>query len=114
VWTDRSIWEERETERRRRVEELVAKVNAALPEVRRILLEHGVEECYLFGSLATGHPRPESDVDLALGGCPPDQLFRVSARLERAFALPLDVVDLELADPALAAWIRARGRRIHP
>jgi predicted nucleotidyltransferase len=38
----------------------------ALPSIAKIMKKGGVKEAYLFGSVATGAEKPESDVDIAL------------------------------------------------
>lgn len=57
----------------------------------------------LFGSRATGHPRPDSDWDVAVyldDALPPQQRFRL--RLDLAGALDADVSVLNDAPPLLA------------
>jgi predicted nucleotidyltransferase len=40
-----------------------------------ILKQAGCTEVFLFGSLATGKVRDQSDIDLAVPGCPPGEFF---------------------------------------
>jgi len=61
----------------------------------QILAEEGCTEIYLFGSVATGETRPESDIDLAVRGCPPDRFFHTLGRLMMALDHPIDLVDLD-------------------
>ncbi len=111
--TDLSGWAKRDERRRRAAADLVERVGATLPRWTDIFRERGVREAWLFGSTVTGRLRPGSDVDLAVGGCPPASFYRLAAELERALGMTLDVVDLDLAPPALAAAIRS-GRRVFP
>jgi predicted nucleotidyltransferase len=109
-----SVWDRREAARRYAAQSKRDQVESRLPEVRRILSSYKVTEAYVFGSMATGEPRPESDVDLAVAGSPVVGFYRLSADLERALELPLDLVDLDRAPPAFAMLVRETGRRILP
>lgn len=111
---DRSEWDRRDQRRKAQAEALLQRVRVALPRVREILASYQTHEAYLFGSIASKTPRPESDVDLAVKGCPPQDFFRLSSELERAFDMPLDLVDLDLAPEAVARAIREEGERIFP
>ncbi|MEN9591660.1 MAG: polymerase beta, Nucleotidyltransferase [Gemmatimonadota bacterium] len=64
--------------------------------------------------MARGKVRPDSDVDVAVSGCPKQSFYRLAAELERAFNLPLDLVDLDAAPPDFFAEIKDAGLRIHP
>ncbi len=71
-------------------------------DVRRavkILREEGCSEVFLFGSGATGRVRRESDVDLAIRGCPRGQFFHLVGRLLIELDHPVDLVDLDSANP---------------
>lgn len=66
----------------------------------------------LFGSWATSRPvpGPESDVDVAVLGCPAQKLWECAAALAEAFpAQALDIVRLEDADPLLRHEVMQRG-----
>jgi uncharacterized protein len=41
-------------------------VEQHLPEIKQLMLEHGVERAYLFGSAARGTMKAESDVDFII------------------------------------------------
>jgi predicted nucleotidyltransferase len=64
--------------------------------------------------VARGDLRAESDIDLAVSGCEPSQFYRLSAELERALGMPLDVVDLDRAPEDVVLIIRREGRRLYP
>jgi predicted nucleotidyltransferase len=80
---------------------------AALPESHRrdieravtILREGGCSEVLLFGSAAEGRLRPESDLDIAVRGCPPGSFFVLLGRLLRELDHPVDLVTLDGEDP---------------
>lgn len=66
-----------------------------------ILLRHGAREVYLFGSQARGEAAPESDVDLAVRGMPPEHFYRALGEVFCTLSVPADVVDLDESGPAL-------------
>jgi predicted nucleotidyltransferase len=111
---DLSEWARRGEARRRDADQLRQRVLAALPGLTPVLTEHGVTEAYLFGSVATGRCRPESDVDIAVTGCAAERFYQLAARLERALDVPLDLLDLGRAPPELAKEVRSTGVRFHP
>jgi predicted nucleotidyltransferase len=93
---------------------LTERVQSERHHLELIFVEHGVREAYLFGSVARGEGRPGSDVDIAVAGCPPALFCGLAARLERALALPLDLIDLDMAPTDFAAPIRQSGLRLYP
>jgi len=84
----------------------------------------GIAAAYLFGSVARGTARPESDVDVGVlySGEPPQGLdrFRIEGEIEDFLGLPVQVVTLDTAPPDLAHRVllgkllidRDRSRRI--
>ena len=71
-------------------------------DVRRaveILREGGCTEVYVFGSAATGEVRDDSDIDLAVRGCPERFFFGLLGRLLRELEHSVDLVDLDCEDP---------------
>ena len=65
----------------------------------RILREAGASEVFVFGSAARGEGRPESDLDLAVRGLPPEKFFSAMAAATLAVSVPLDLVDLDEPNP---------------
>jgi predicted nucleotidyltransferase len=110
----RSAWERRDAERGAERARHLARIESALPAAAEILREHRLTEAYLFGSTVRGHARKHPDVDMAVAGCAPERFYRLAAELERAFGLPLDLVDLDRAPAAFAEAIRRGGRRLLP
>lgn len=111
---DLSGWVLRNEERKQSVDALLARVEKNLPEVQQLLRDGGVREGYLFGSVAAGRARPDSDVDVAVSGSRPEGFYRLAADVERALGLPVDLLDLDRAPAQMAAAIRRDGRRIFP
>lgn len=60
-----------------------------------ILKEAGCTEVFLFGSLANGQVRNNSDIDLAIRGCPKGKFFHLLGRLLLEVDHSIDLVDLE-------------------
>jgi len=76
--------------------------------------EHNVRFALLFGSAATGHETPESDLDLLVDLRDPslERLLDLSARLSATLGREVDLVRLEdaEAEPAFLADVVADGR----
>jgi len=75
--------------------------------------EFGLGLVVLFGSHAKGRPipGPESDVDVAVYGCPRDKYWECYKALDEVFAeVDLDLVRLEDADPLFRYEIMQSGR----
>jgi predicted nucleotidyltransferase len=73
-----------------------------------ILKSAGCTDIYLFGSLATGDARSESDVDLAVRGCPKGKFFRLLGQLLFELDYPVDLVNLDSRD-AFARYLEREG-----
>ena len=66
------------------------------------LVASGAKEVYLFGSAAQGTETPESDIDLAVSGLPPEVFFRAMGHAWRILHRPVDLVDLGHRNPFTA------------
>jgi predicted nucleotidyltransferase len=73
-----------------------------------ILKEGGCNEIYLFGSLALGNFHQQSDIDLAVRGCPPGNFFRCLGQLLMKLDYPVDLVDLDVED-AFTRYLVEKG-----
>lgn len=105
-WQRRLAQEERALETRRQ------RARSALPALVETLREFGATEVHLFGSLRTGVFRPASDIDLGVRGIAPDRFFAALAALDAVCDVPVDVVDLDEASPALRQRILEEGERL--
>jgi len=76
------------------------------------LKKAGAREVYLFGSAATDLLREDSDVDLAVSGLPPRQFFRAMGQASRILRRPVDLVDLDEANP-FTEYLMKEGNLIH-
>ena len=59
----------------------------------------GAKEVYVFGSASKGRMRPNSDIDIAVSGLPPEVFFRAMAKASRALGRPIDLIDLDEDNP---------------
>ena len=77
-------------------------------KVAPIFKEYGVRRASVFGSVARGENRPDSDVDLLINVSRPFSLVRfisLKHSLERVLKSPVDVVEYEAVKPSFAANI---------
>ena len=77
----------------------------------QVLLGAGCTEVLLFGSAASGRGSRESDIDLAVRGCPPGRFFALLGRLLVLLDHPVDLVDLD-RQRTLGAFLEARGELV--
>ncbi|MCP3963782.1 MAG: nucleotidyltransferase domain-containing protein [bacterium] len=76
-----------------------------------ILKSFGCTEIYVFGSLAHGTADADSDVDLAVRGCPKTRFFRAMGTLMKELDREVDLVDLDCEDP-FAGYLQKRGELV--
>ena len=108
-----ATWRRHEAERRARALVRARRLLDRLPEARETLIgHHGASGVFLFGSLATGDCREDSDVDLAVDGLAPERYFEALADVMAIVGGPVDLVRLEEAGGSLRDRIRAEGRRL--
>ena len=70
-----------------------------------LLAQSDVRSAWLFGSVASGRARRDSDVDVGVwmeADCTFERLAELSAHLQRATGLPVDLLILNRATPLLA------------
>lgn len=56
----------------------------------------GLEEVYLFGSLAKNEATEDSDIDIAVRGIKPEDFFKIYGELLMLLSHPIDFIDLDL------------------
>ena len=66
---------------------------ADLERAVQILREEGCQEIYLFGSVAMGTARPDSDLDIGIRNYPRERFFRIYGRLLSELEHDADLVD---------------------
>lgn len=100
---------------------MTAQPNPIAPEplasqLRAVLARHPqVNFAMLFGSLARGTARPDSDLDLAVGADRPlhaDEIIALISDLATATGRPVDLIDLADVGEPLLGQILAHGVRV--
>ncbi len=71
----------------------------------------GCHEVYIFGSVASGTPRAQSDLDIAVRGCPPERFYRLLGKLMVELTHPVDLIDLDL-DRDVAEFLEREGHSV--
>lgn len=87
-----------------------------IAQVQSVLATHpGIELAYVFGSVASGRARPDSDLDVAVQSSQPlDSAMRMQLIEEFALATgrPVDLIDLHTVGEPLLGQILKHGQRI--
>jgi predicted nucleotidyltransferase len=78
-----------------------------------ILKRYGATKVILFGSLASGTFRRESDIDLAVEGIPARCFTRALADLMMALDWPVDLKPLEDVEPEFRERVLREGIILH-
>lgn len=89
-----------------------AQVRHDIERAVEILKNGGCREVYVFGSVAEGRVASDSDIDLAVRGCPPERFYKLQGKLLMELRRSADLVDLDL-DPELAAFLERESVLIH-
>ena len=92
----------------------------AIPEEHRADVARAVEICkaegcrevYVFGSVAAGRPRQQSDLDIGVRGCPAERFYRLLGRLMEEITRPVDLVDLDL-ETRVTEFLEQEGQLVH-
>jgi predicted nucleotidyltransferase len=94
--------------------EKIALLQSILEKDTRVLL------AWVFGSVAQGKARPESDLDVAIvfdHSLSPEEQVEMSRQLESQIKMPVDLLDLSRAHGPIVAEVLCRGipviRRSH-
>ena len=89
-----------------------AEVQRDIARAVEILKRGGCREVYVFGSVAEGRVARDSDIDLAVRGCPPERFLKLQGRLLMELGRSADLVDLD-EDAGLAAFLERQSVLIH-
>jgi predicted nucleotidyltransferase len=68
---------------------------ALLTAAASLLRSMGASQVFVFGSLAAGELRPDSDIDVAVSGLPARVYFSAVSKLSDLFERPVDLLDLD-------------------
>ena len=74
-------------------------LGALIAKAADALKAAGAREVYVFGSAAKGTLRPDSDIDFAVSGLPPEVFYRAASRASRAVGRMIDLIDIDVEDP---------------
>lgn len=77
-----------------------------------ILKDEGCTDIYLFGSLAHGDYRENSDIDLVIIGCPPDKFFYLIGKLLMELHHNVDLINIDRQD-SFSDYLINEGDLIH-
>ncbi|MBU0500269.1 MAG: nucleotidyltransferase domain-containing protein [Gammaproteobacteria bacterium] len=81
----------------------------------RLVQQGHIRLAYLFGSLAKGNERPDSDIDIAVKAdapLTPQQKIDLIEELATLTGRPVDLVDLRQAGEPLTGQILSHGKRL--
>lgn len=67
--------------------------------VANLLRSMGASEVFIFGSLVRDELRPDSDIDIAVSGLPPEVYFSAVSRVSDVVGRPVDLLDLDDKTP---------------
>ena len=81
----------------------------AIEHAAGILKAAGAEAVYLFGSAVEGSFRPDSDIDLAVTGLPPQKFFHVMGQTMAILPRSFDLVDLDVDTP-FTRYLKEKGK----
>lgn len=87
-------------------------MSASIAAAAAALKAAGAREVYLFGSASTRKLRPDSDVDMAVSGLPPEVFFDAMGKASRALSRPLDLIDLDEDNP-FTRYLKEEGELRH-
>jgi len=87
---------------------LSADIQKDVNEAVAILKEGGCSEIFVFGSLTAPQESMPNDIDLAIRGCPQGEFFRLMGRLMMSLSYPVDMINLDSADP-FARFLEKEG-----
>lgn len=92
------------TELSRKIAGLPDDIWADIEKVRAILLRYGAWKIILYGSLARGKHRKDSDIDLCFEGIADEKYFRVVAECLMTVSRPVSLLNL----PDVQGYFRER------
>lgn len=77
-----------------------------------LLRSMGATRVFIFGSAAKGGLRPDSDVDMAVAGLPPQVYFSAVSKASDLLGRPVDLVDLDDPTP-MVHYLLGSGELVH-
>ena len=83
----------------------------AVMATANLLRSLGATQVFIFGSAARGELRPDSDVDLAVTGLPPQVYFTAVSKASDLLGRPVDLLDLDDSTP-LVRYLLGSGELV--
>jgi predicted nucleotidyltransferase len=77
------------------LDKIPVKYQEDIKKARDLLKNEGCKVIYLFGSMVTGKIHKNSDIDIGISGLPPQNFFKVYARLDKELSNKVDLVDFD-------------------
>ena len=74
----------------------------------KILKNAGCKEIFIFGSLVSGTYNENSDIDIAIKGCLPENFFGLLGKLLTTLSRPVDLINLD-RDDAFSKYLKKEG-----
>lgn len=74
----------------------------------KILQDAGAREIFIFGSASRGMERPDSDIDLAVRGLPPERFYEVVGTVLSSISRSFDLIDLDEPNE-FTAYLEKKG-----
>ena len=78
---------------------MTAEIAQIVRKAADVLKAEGAKEVFVFGSAANGSLRPDSDIDLAVAGLPPERFYRAMGKAADALGRSVDLIDLDESTP---------------
>jgi predicted nucleotidyltransferase len=84
-----------------------------IQKVESILLHHGAMKIILYGSLAKGDYRADSDIDVCVEGIPDENYFRAIAECLMIIQRPVSILDFQNVRGYLRERILKEGKILY-
>jgi len=91
---------------------MTEKMKKRVEKAVALLKSAGCKEVYLFGSVAEGNDNEDSDIDIAIKGCPQGRFFELLGRLMLELDCEVDLVNLDHED-AFSKHLLNKGQLLH-
>jgi predicted nucleotidyltransferase len=91
---------------------MTEKMKKRVEKAATLLKSAGCKEVFLFGSVAEGNDNENSDIDIAIKGCPPGRFFELLGKLMLELDCRVDLVNLDHED-AFSKHLLNKGQLLH-
>lgn len=91
---------------------MTEKMKKRVEKAATLLKSAGCKEVFLFGSVAEGNANENSDIDIAIKGCPPGRFFELLGKLMLELDCRVDLVNLDHEDD-FSRHLLNKGQLLH-